>query len=134
MAKPALPGFALLVEQRIAEAIARGEFDHLPGAGKPLQFDDDPLVPEEERVALRIMKNAGCVPPEVERFAEIERLLATLDGDPDGKGDPTERARAARRLRALAMQLEFDGRVATSMRVWHDYEAAMARRFARDER
>lgn len=134
MAKPALPGFALLVEQRIAEAIARGDFDNLPGAGKPLQFDDDPLVPEEERVALRIMKNAGCVPPEVERFAEIERLLATFDGDPDRKADPAERARAARRLRVLAMQLEVDGRVATSMRVWRDYEAAMARKFTREER
>ncbi|HUL67996.1 MAG TPA: DUF1992 domain-containing protein [Burkholderiaceae bacterium] len=134
MAKPALPGLALLVEQRIAEAITRGEFDHLPGAGKPLQLDDDPLVPEEERVALRIMKNAGCVPPEVERFAELERLLATLDGEADGKVDPAERARAARRLRALAMQLEVDGRVATSMRVWRDYEAAMARRFAREAR
>jgi hypothetical protein len=134
MAKPALPGFALLVEQRIAEAIARGEFDDLPGAGKPLDLDDDPLVPEEERVALRIMKNAGCVPPEVERFAEIERLLATLGVDPEGDADSAVRARAARRLRVLAMQLEVDERVATSMRVWRDYEAAMARRFARDER
>jgi hypothetical protein len=95
MVKPALPGFALLVEQRIAEAVARGEFDHLPGAGKPLQFDDDTLVPEEERAALRIMKNAGYVPPEVERFAELERMLATLGADPDGKSDAAERARAA---------------------------------------
>jgi hypothetical protein len=134
MAKPALPGFALLVEQRIAEAIARGEFDHLPGAGKPLQFDEDTLVPEEERAALRIMKNAGYVPPEVGRFAELERMLATLGADPDGKGDPAERARAARRLQVLAMQLEVEGRMATATRVWNDYKAAMARRLARDER
>jgi len=133
MAKPALSGFALLVEQRIVEAIARGEFDHLPGAGKPLQFDDDTLVAEEERVAVRIMKNAGYVPPEIERFAELERMLATLGGDPDGKSDPAGRARAARRLQVLAMQLEVDGRMATATRVWSDYEAAMARRFVRDE-
>ena len=38
-----------LVEQRIAAAAARGEFDELPGAGAPLHFEDDPLVPEEVR-------------------------------------------------------------------------------------
>jgi hypothetical protein len=66
-----------LVEQKIIEAVARGELDHLPGAGRPLDLDDDPLVPEELRVAYRILKNAGFVPPEVEtlnEIAELERL------------------------------------------------------------
>ncbi len=53
-----------LVEQRIAAAAARGEFDDLPGAGAPLSLDDDALVPEEVRVANRILKNAGFVPPQ----------------------------------------------------------------------
>jgi hypothetical protein len=55
-----------LAEQRLAEAVSRGELDDLPGAGKPLVLDDDPLVPEELRLAYRILKNAGFVPPEVE--------------------------------------------------------------------
>ena len=55
-----------IVESRIAEAIERGELDHLPGAGRPLALDDDPLVPEELRLAYRILKNAGFVPREVE--------------------------------------------------------------------
>src|SRR5215470_3074341 len=128
MARPLLPGFALLVEQRISEAMARGDFDKLPGAGKPLELDDDSLVPEEERVAFRIMKNAGFVPPEVERLAEVERLLATLGSDPCEDADPARRARAARRLHALLIQLEAEGRTATATRAWHDYEAPMARR------
>jgi len=123
MAKPALPGFAQIVENRIAEAIARGEFDNLPGAGKPLDLDDDALVPEEERLAFRILKNAGCVPPEVERFAELERLLATADSEQDPA--------AARRLRVLMMQLEAAGKTATATRAWRDYEEALARRLAR---
>jgi len=127
MAKPLLPGFALLVEQRISEAMARGDFDNLPGAGKPLQLDDDTLVPEEERVAFRIMKNAGYLPSEVERFAEVERLLATLGGDPGAEADPARRARAARRLHALVVQLEAEGRTATATRAWRDYEAALGR-------
>src|SRR5262249_49098561 len=120
MAKPVLPGFALIVENRIAEAIARGEFDHLPGAGKPLELEDDALVREEERVAFGIMKTSVYVPPEVERFAEAERLLATMDSEDDANADPAERAKALRRLRVLVMQLEADGRTATATRVWQD--------------
>lgn len=125
MSKPALPGFALLVEKRITDAIARGDFDNLPGAGKPLALDDDLLVPEEERIAVRIMKNAGCRPPEVERLAEVERLLASV-----GTSDDATDQHARRRLQALVMQLEAAGRPATAARAWRDYEAALTRRMA----
>ncbi len=118
MAKAVLNGFAQIVENRIAEAIARGEFVNLPGAGKPLDLDDDLLVPEEERMACRILRNAGCVPPEVERLAEMERLIATLDED----------ASAGKRLRVLLTQLEAEGRHATATRAWQDYEAKMAKK------
>jgi hypothetical protein len=67
-----------LVEQKLAEAVSRGEFDNLPGAGRPLDLDDDKLVPEELRVAYRILKNAGCVPPEVEARAKAAKKLALL--------------------------------------------------------
>ena len=49
----------LMAERRIAEAVSRGELDHLPGAGRPLDLHDDPLVPEDLRIACRILKNAG---------------------------------------------------------------------------
>ncbi len=49
-------------------------FDDLPGAGQPLDLTDDALVPEELRVAYRILKNAGFVPPEVETINEIAQL------------------------------------------------------------
>ena len=60
-----------IAEQKIAEAIAKGELDDLPGAGRPLELDDERLVPEELRVAYRILKNAGCLPPELETPGEI---------------------------------------------------------------
>ena len=66
-----------LAEQRIAEAVSRGELDDLPGAGRPLDLDDHTLVPEELRVAHRILRNAGVAPPEVKRLelmkARVER-------------------------------------------------------------
>jgi len=70
-----------LAEQRIAEAIAKGELDDLPGAGRPLALDDDAHVPEELRLAYRILKNAGYVPPELETVNEIAQLERIAAGD-----------------------------------------------------
>jgi hypothetical protein len=49
----------LLAERKIAEAAERGELDDLPGAGQPLALDDAALIPEELRMAHRILKNSG---------------------------------------------------------------------------
>jgi hypothetical protein len=54
-----------LVEQRLEEAVSRGELAKLPGEGRPLELHDHALIPEELRAAYRILKNAGFVPPEV---------------------------------------------------------------------
>lgn len=64
-----------IAERKIAEAIANGDFDDLPGSGKPLELDDDSLVPEELRLAYRILKNAGFVPPEIEAPAVSKLAL-----------------------------------------------------------
>ena len=87
-----------IAEQRIAEAIAKGELDDLPGAGRPLDLDDDAHVPEELRLAYRILKNAGYVPPEVEtlnQIAQLERIA--LDGG---------NARAVKKLALLKAKIE----------------------------
>jgi hypothetical protein len=85
-----------LAEQKLAEAVSRGELAGLPGEGKPLDLDDDALVPEDLRLAYRILKNAGFVPPEVETLNEIAELerLAGLD------------SRAARKLALLRTRIE----------------------------
>jgi len=69
----------LIAERKIAEAIAQGEFDDLPGAGKPLDLEEDPLVPEDQRMANRILKNAGFVPREVEESAKGTKKLSLLN-------------------------------------------------------
>ena len=86
-----------IVERKIAEAVHRGDFENLPGAGRPLELDNDPLVPAELRVAFRIMKNAGYVPDEVRLFAELrsaEQLLMQAGRD-------EERVAASARVRLL---------------------------------
>ncbi|MGI9335668.1 MAG: DnaJ family domain-containing protein [Gammaproteobacteria bacterium] len=62
------------MERRIREAQASGEFDDLPGAGRPLELDDAALVPAELRMAYRLLKNAGYVPEEVMLRREIASL------------------------------------------------------------
>ena len=67
-----------LAEKAIEDAIARGELDDLPGAGRPLELDDDALVHEELRLAYRILKNAGYVPAEAAAphgIAQLEALV-----------------------------------------------------------
>ena len=68
----------LIAERRIRDAQERGDFDDLPGAGAPLDLDDDALVPEDLRVAHRILKNAGLLPPALEPHREIREIEGLL--------------------------------------------------------
>ena len=92
----------MLAERRIAEAVARGEFDDLPGVGRPLVLDDDTLIPESLRVAYRILKNAGYVPPEVEALHELRELERLVDASPDGEA----RRQALLKLDLIRARLE----------------------------
>jgi len=92
--------FDAIAERRILQAIARGELDDLPGSGRPLTLGDDALVPEEARVANRILKNAGFVPAEILERREIARLEALLPGL-----DASGRARTLAKLAVLRAHL-----------------------------
>lgn len=114
----------MLADAKIAAAIEAGEFANLPGAGKPLDLDEDPLVPEDLRVAWRILKNSGFVPPELaERREAIElgALLATVDDD-------GERRRAGARLALLELRREAAGAAA---RLPAAYRRALLQKFGR---
>ena len=85
---PAVTALLYLAERKIEEAIERGDFDDLPGAGRPLDLDDlDPMLPEELRMAYRILKNAGM-------------------GNADTANEDTERARARKKLAMLEKRIE----------------------------
>ncbi|MFN3918927.1 MAG: DUF1992 domain-containing protein [Methylohalobius sp.] len=90
-----------LAERKIEEAMARGEFDRLSCAGKPLPEDDLPGVAPELRLAYRLLKNAGYVPEEVSlrrEIAEVQQLL-------DQCRDEAEQAVHTRRLYFLLERL-----------------------------
>ncbi len=65
---------SLIAEEKIKEAIRTGEFDNLPGQGKPLQLEDLSRVPPELRASYLLLKNAGVLPEELQLKKEIIRL------------------------------------------------------------
>ncbi len=73
------------VEKRIKEAQKKGDFDDLPGHGEPLEYKDDRHIPEDLRLAYKILKNANCLPPEVEEKKEIRQMEDMLVNAPDEK-------------------------------------------------
>ena len=96
-----LSGFTRIVEERIRKAQQKGQFEDLEGAGKPLALEDDSHVAEELRLAHKILKNADCLPPEVELKKEIERtedLLSSMQ-------DTAEKYRTIKKLNFLIMKL-----------------------------
>ena len=119
--------FEIIAEQRIREAMERGEFDGLPGAGRPLKLDDDAMVPAELRVAYKILKNAGCLPPEIELRKEIVTLRDLLRS----VADDAERTSAIRELNNKLLKLGIlSGRTVDLDRI-PEYRERIAPRLAR---
>lgn len=96
-----MDAFQMIAERRIAEAMERGAFEHLQGAGKRLPKDTDPEVPVELHMAYKILKNAGCLPPEMEVRKQINNLAELLAVCEEGD----QRQEHLRQLRALLERL-----------------------------
>ena len=96
-----LPGFDKIVEERIRNAMRKGDFNDLEGAGKPLRLTEDANVPPELRMAYKILKNAGMTPPEIEAKREILNLEELLRHMPD----TVEKYRTTKKLNFLIMKL-----------------------------
>jgi hypothetical protein len=94
--------FQRIAENRILEAIESGLFDNLRGRGKPLKFEDESHIPPELRMAYRILKNADCLPPELELRKEIVRLQDLVANMPD----EAEKLQQMRRLNFLMMKMD----------------------------
>lgn len=90
-----------LAEEKIKKAQENGELDNLPGAGEPLDLEEYHKVPEDLRMAYKVLKNAGYTPPELQAKEEIRQIEELLAGNPD----ETARYQAIKRLNYLTMKL-----------------------------
>jgi len=109
---------ALVAERKIREAMDRGEFDNLAGAGKPLPEEDLSGVPEELRMAYRVLKNAGCLPPEVELRKEIVNLRDLVRSTEDDEG----RRKRLKELQFRLLKLEMMRNRPVNLEAFPEYE------------
>ena len=94
-------GFEKIVEERIKVAQRRGDFENLRGRGEPLVMEDDRHIPEDLRMAYKILKNADFVPPEIELKKEIlktEDLLSHMT-------DAAEKYRTIKKLNHMILRI-----------------------------
>lgn len=71
----------LLSDERIRAARARGEFNDLPGRGKPIEQDpliNNPFVDRTEYFLNRIIQRNGAAPPWVIMQQEVDTEVTTL--------------------------------------------------------
>jgi hypothetical protein len=95
------PGFEKLIESRIKKAQEQGAFENLPGRGQPLQLEEDRHIPEDLRMAHKVLKNADCLPPEVQLRKDIEFTEDLLIGMTDTK----QKYRTIKKLNYLILKL-----------------------------
>jgi len=119
-----------IAERRIRQAMERGEFDDLPGSGRPLRLHDDRLVPEDLRMAFHVLRNAGCLPPEMELQKEIHHLGELLRAVED-EGERTE---LRRRLDFRVLQLNVARRTPFRLEDHPEYRARIAARLGGEPR
>ena|SRR5215831_2269603 len=98
--------FSRVAETRIREAVAQGDFENLPGAGKPLNLEEYFSTPEDLRLAFSILKNANCAPAEVELMKEVSRLEQAIAAASDPATKREFHRTLADRRTELAMALE----------------------------
>ena len=118
-------GFEKLVEDRIQKAQKNGEFDDLPGSGKPLDLEDNSLITEDLRLAYKILKNADCVPPELELKKEIhqlEAMMSKMEGS-------AEKYKLLKKINFLIMKLNLTRKTSIEFEMPQQYETKLVERF-----
>lgn len=119
-----IPGFERIVEDRIKKAQYKGAFKNLPGAGEPLNLVSDQHIPQDLRLAYKILKNADCLPPEIELKKQIQRTEELLTD----MHDTCERYRTMKKLNYLILKLNSTRKQDARFDMPQQYEAAVADR------
>ena len=120
-----LTGFEKIVEERIRSAQKKGEFDNLPGHGQPLPLENERGVSEDLRLAYKVLKNADCLPPEIELKKEIRRtedLLAAME-------ETAEKYSTMKKLNLLIMKLNAMRNTSVTHEMPQKYTSKLVERF-----
>lgn len=61
-----------MTEKMLREAIESGEFDNLPGKGKPMDLSENPFEDPDLRMVHKLLRNAGFAPAWIEERKDID--------------------------------------------------------------
>lgn len=120
--------FAGLSEERIRKAYDKGEFDNLPGLGKPLPPDKLEGIQDELKMAYRVMKNAGFSPEEM----DVKKELMTIEDLIRRSEDELEKDGLRKELNAKLLQynsLLAKKRIKTNSSLFKRYEDKIEKKF-----
>jgi hypothetical protein len=95
------------IGEHLRDSQTQGELQSAPSYGKPLDFGDGyDETPDELRMGMKVLKDAGVVPPEV----EMMNAAAALEARIAQCSDDTERRALQQQLsekrQAIALRLE----------------------------
>lgn len=93
---------SFIAEQKIAQAMQERDLNSPKWKGKPLPLDDDRFVPDDLKMAYKILKNSGFLPPEVEERKEVKRLEDLIASSEDEH----ERLKQMKKLSVLLMKID----------------------------
>lgn len=111
--------FEKLAEERIREAMEQGVFKDIPGSGEPLALEDDRHIPEDLRLAYKILKNADCLPPELQLRKEIQTAEELLEGIQDTR----EKYKQMKKVNFLILKLNMMRKVSPLLEEGQRYYA-----------
>jgi hypothetical protein len=117
----------IIAEERIRQAIKDGDFDKLPGEGKPLKLEDLSHIPEELRQAYRMLKNANIITDE----QELKRDMATIEELISACEDSSEEQKLTEMLTEKRLRFEqlVDKKKMTSSAAYRTYQNKIYSKF-----
>lgn len=108
---------AFIAEQKISQAMKEKDFTNSEWKNKPLPMEDDSFVPEDLKMAYKMLKNAGYVPPEIEERKEVQRLEDLIARTEDEH----ERVKQMKKLSVLLMKVETKRSFSSNIASQEDY-------------
>lgn len=95
----------------------KGDLTSEKWKNKPLPLDDDSHIPDDLKMAYKLLKNSGYLPPEIEERKKIEKLEDLIVSTVDEH----ERLRQMKKLNVLLMKLDASRPTSTSISSQNDY-------------
>lgn len=112
-----MKALAFIAEQKIAQAMKDKDLTETEWKNKPLPLKDDHFVPDDLKIAYKMLKNAGYLPPEVEERKEVQRLEDLIAATEDEH----ERVKQMKKLSVLLMKVDAKRSFSSNIANQEDY-------------